>query len=326
MKKRLISVLIALGILLPLFPAGKIFAESTVNYNFLVATVEVTNKNASDILGDGNFSYDAAKNVLHVKGGLTREKNLISNRCDGLTVYVERDVTLDSGKYATIVAERDIKITGPGKLTLKTGDCCIYTRVGSTLTIENANIESTSCRSGICGDKEGERLVIRNSTVHLKGDICAFAHFGSFTLDDCDIVYPTGGTIYNGTVIDSSSNVAKEVALAHKFQLWVGGEQVNSYNSTDILGDGQFAYNIGENLLYVKREKTFSRGSAIENRIPGLEICVLRNTTLTAPTGLSVYADTIISGLYKLTLTGTETGIFVRNSATLTVKTDLDVS
>ena len=323
MRIRLVPLFLALVIVLPMLTAAQIFASDPVAYDLLIAWEEVTEENASDILGDGVFSYDPEKNVLTVKGDCSIEENVIINGIEDLTVFVERDALLSSGEAAVIISLCDITITGPGELTLKGKDAAVWVQYGSTLTLEDARIE-VNCPYGIVGNSTDEKLIIKNGTIHAVGEVCCFALFGSITFEDCEIFSPVSGIVKNGAIYYDGA-FAKEVLIAHRFLLWVGSNRVNSYNATDILGDGLFSYNAAENVLYVNGNRDFKTDYAIENRIPNLEIRVVADSELTAgKVALRAAQDTIISGPGKLTLVGGSAGISVSTAATLTIKGDVE--
>lgn len=57
MKKRLLSIALALGLCLSLLPIAA-QAEDTVKYNLWVGSTQVTSTNAGDILHDGKVRFD----------------------------------------------------------------------------------------------------------------------------------------------------------------------------------------------------------------------------------------------------------------------------
>ena len=328
MKKRIFAILLALALTLPLFAAVPALADDPDNeeYNLLVGGDPVTKGNAADVLGDGSISYDPVAKKLTVNGNYNPGKNVICNRVDGLTVYVAGNSTLDSGKYAGIVAERDMTITGPGKLKVKSADAGIYVRSGAILTIENANVDVESA-FGIAGDSTGEKLIIRNSQVHSKGSICAYAYFQTFTLDGCEILSPVGHVIYNGTVTTADTElVDKEVTIGRKYDLYFAGAQVTDLNRSNLFGGGAVSYDRSRKILYIGADVAAGPSAVIQNGIPGLRIYVKGGYSLSSDQmAIVTDADTTITGDGKLTLRGGSAGVFVRGG-TLTVDCNLDVS
>lgn len=102
MKKKMISLVLALVLVISLLPVLPAFAEATF-YDFMVGGVSVTSDNAADVLGDGLFSYDAATNTLTVKGSKDFDVNAIVNNNPGLTIYMENDATLTSKGATTFL-------------------------------------------------------------------------------------------------------------------------------------------------------------------------------------------------------------------------------
>ncbi|MBR6917529.1 MAG: dockerin type I repeat-containing protein [Clostridia bacterium] len=332
MKKKLASFLLTFLLLTSLLTATSAATNgekgAPVDYGFYVGLTKVTSENASDIFGDGLFSYSPGTNTLKIRGSLTGDNNMLRLRKDGLTIYVECDATLNSGKYATVYADRDFTITGPGKLTLIGGDAAIYLSGGAVLTVYNAEIE-TNCSYGITGDSKGEKIIIKNSFLNVKEKDYGFSFFEEITLEGCEIVKPEGGRVYNNTtIVDKNENVANEVIIAPKFDLKVAGKQVNSYNAPDILGNGVFSYDIKNNILIVKSGFTYTSATMIDNKIKGLTVAATKNVTLNCGyAAIVTEADLSIAGLNRLTLVANSCGIYAKSGATVTIDgTDVDVS
>ncbi|MDO4995016.1 MAG: hypothetical protein Q4E32_08450, partial [Bacteroidales bacterium] len=142
MKQRLLSFL-----LLALLPLLAVQAQIT-DYDLYICGTQVTSANASNILGDGAFSYNASTNVLTVQKDVSVEnKNIIENGIDGLTLNIARDVTFSSYGDQLMVYNREncsMTVKGDGKLTMSNAEGmagCFYIQGDATLTIDEMEIE-----------------------------------------------------------------------------------------------------------------------------------------------------------------------------------------
>ncbi|MBO7140666.1 MAG: dockerin type I repeat-containing protein [Prevotella sp.] len=124
-----------------------------VSYGLCIGETWVNTSNAPDILGNGQFSYDAATKTLTVKDARLEnmdggQGNGIDNRrVDGLTINFEGYNTITS-RNSTIYSEKQFYIAGSGFLNATStdgsplffaGDCnkCIID--GSTLVLNGRN-------------------------------------------------------------------------------------------------------------------------------------------------------------------------------------------
>ena len=182
-------------------------------YDLWICGVDVTSRNADDVLGDGAFSYDAENKVLTVSGDIPyySDSGIISN-IEDLTVNVTQNVKMSTG-FATIIFYNNATLTGTDSLTLHSDtDCGIYI-YKATLTIDNLNIEADG-KWGLAGYPYKEYLIVRNSNIHAKGTEAAFCDFNSITLEGCSVTLPEGGYVDGGNIVDSEGNVAKEATIS----------------------------------------------------------------------------------------------------------------
>ena len=299
--KKLFSLLLALALVCSLALTS---AWAEKEYDLTVAGTKVTDSNAADILGNGLFAYDAAAKTLTVKGSYKGTAgNLIVNKIDGLTIRASADAQL-TGAGAAFETYGDLKLTGPGKLTVTgSNGAGIIAWTGTTVTIEDADLD-VSGSWGITGMKSGEKLVFRNSNVHAVGSANAVMGFtGGITFDGCEITGPEG-VVFSGTnIVDKDHRVAGEVTISKPkvtipYELQIAGKQVTSDNAADVLGDGVFAYDAAAKRLSVKGSCICNTTSMIVNSINGLTIYVAEDTTLSSESMPVIWA-------YKnLTITG----------------------
>jgi len=171
-----------------------------------------------DILEDGVFSYDADNNVLSIKGNYNYDhyEGFIINYLPDLTVYVSTDATIEC-KGAAFITMANLTITGPGRLTLRSEtDCGIYARSGSCVTLDGINLDAQG-EWAISGQPNGEKLLIRNSTIKAVttsssySAICDFT--GGITLEGCKITKPVGGKIQGGNIVAADGSVSQEIII-----------------------------------------------------------------------------------------------------------------
>ena len=187
--------------------------------------------NCGDILGDGSASYDPETNRLTLWNITVDEASdqLVQSYIEGLTIDVagKVDLTVGSTLYIGLIVLNDASttITGSGSLTLKgaRNESCgtIYTH-GPSLTIENLTMDLDGKIQG----SGSSTLTVKNANIHVKDDYkAAILNFSDLKLEGCSVVSPTGGQVKNGTVVDASGNVAKDV-------------KIGTFNRADVNRDG----------------------------------------------------------------------------------------
>ena len=152
--------------------------SGTITYNHDTKTFTLDGVNAN--VSSGNFIH-----ITELADVAEYKINLIGNNVIN---------TAD----ASIKIYRNLNIEGSGslKLTANIGSG-IY--VLSTLTIRNTNIEAKGAW-GIAGlnGKNGEKLMIENSTVKATGPSGSMCNFQNITLNSCEITKPVGAEVgYN---------------------------------------------------------------------------------------------------------------------------------
>ena len=304
--------------------ATQVTIRKKAEYDLQIGGVKVDEANASDILADGGFSYDAAKNILTVRGNYTGTGQGIVNAIPNLTVYVEKDAKLSTGGAALITRE-NLTITGPGKLTLESStDCGIYAVNGAAVTMEKSVLDASG-KWGIAGNHTGEKLILRACDVHATGTDGAICDFVTTILNGCEITAPEGGKVdaTSGNILDQNGNLALDVTIEiPKYDLRIDSVQVTGQNAADVLSNGVFSYDAEANVLTLKGDYTATGTKIlIENGIPGLTICVAENTTLNAKYPcIHASKDLTITGPGKLKVTSeTDCAIFVTHGSVLTL-------
>lgn len=304
--------------------ATQVTIRKKAEYDLQIGGVKVDEGNASDILADGGFSYDAAENTLTVRGNYTGTGQGIVNSIPNLTVYVEKDAKLSAGGAALITRE-NLTITGPGKLTLESStDCGIYAVNGAAVTIEKSTLDASG-EWGIAGNHTGEKLILRACDVHAEGADGAICDFVTTVLDGCEITAPEGGKVdaTSGNVLDKDGNLALDVTIeTPKYDLWIIGRQVSGSNACDVLYDGLFSYDAEENTLTVRGDCSSLDQIIINNGIPDLTVFVAEDASLgSAFHAIETAADLTINGPGLLMLSSINGhGFFAHDSATVTIE------
>ena len=350
--KRLQCMLSAMLMLLMTFTTVPIeaFAENdeiTIEkYGIWIQEVRVTSENASDILGNGVFSYDAKKQELTVKGNYDSASNwsIIDNRSvEGLKIHVASNscLTKTLAESSAVCISADTTITGTGMLTVESDHAAFEIRNDATLTFSEAKIKAIEKSSDACPAIFGNSgyLVVDYSDLSIS---CSEGYdhkaIGGFyeqiTLTDCDIVTPEEGIVQDGTIVDSAGNPVTNIEIkadAKPYGLWVSEVPVTRSNASNILGNGVFSYDAEKKILTVKGNyDSASNRSIIDNRkIEGLEIYVASDScltkTLAGSSAVCISADTTITGPGKLTVESDHMAFEVTSYSMLTI-TDAKIS
>ena len=165
------------------------------DYKLKVCDTPVTGKNCGDVMGNGIFSYDPDTNTLTIKNSYEHWETILVNDNPGLTVCIEKNLTLNSQGKATMIANRSMTITGPGDLTLK-GDIELGTSLAN-LTLKDAYVSVTGSVTGYRGYGS---LIIDFSYLGAYDDNGAVHSFAAITLKDSYISTPGNGIISDGAI------------------------------------------------------------------------------------------------------------------------------
>ncbi len=282
MKKRLFTLLLAVVMVLSLFPALSQTAEAYGVYDLWVGGVQVDTANQNDILGDGTAWFDSSTNTLWLDNanittaytfdtGENRTAFVYSDGIDltirgsaaitgaanygiyvpngTLTVNADLNITVTSAGngYATVAMScyKDISILG-GTMNLTAASSAIYSPSGN-VTISGGSL--TLKGGGIYAAIEAKGAVTITDDVEY---VDATASYGAIRSATNSISIGTGlavtepeNPVYGNFVYQSDGTTkAKHVVITHvqAYDLWVGGVQVTGLNKDDILGDGTVSF------------------------------------------------------------------------------------
>ena len=170
----------------------------TTTYNLLVADVQVTSANCSDlsvISGvSGTVKYNPTNKVLTLDGATIQinTSNAIFSEIDGLTIKVIGTNNLTTGGNAALIFRKPLTITGGGVLNANSGDVPAIYAYRTNLTFDGCTVNAKG-KWGIAGnDGSREMLTIKNSTVTAEGTAGSIADFVNLTLYRCAITQPAG--------------------------------------------------------------------------------------------------------------------------------------
>ena len=298
--------------------------SSVTNYGMYIAETMVSSANASDVLNNGQFSYNNSTKTLTVRNANLKNSGTlgtgINNReIDGLRIVLEGDNTINA-RNSAISAKMNTTISGSGSLDATSTESCAFYLTGDnmTCTINGPKMKFT-------GNNYGLRDYAGTSTLRVYGtttDVTltpgsyypAIYNLGHLEMNATGILQPTGGyfseslksvttdgsTAYKGTV-----NIGKII----DYGFTVSETPVTNANASDVLGDGHFYYDASTNVLTMRNayltNNDGAHGSGIINwSNNGLTIKIVgENTFLTRNQALALQASTNIIGTG--TLTGT---------------------
>ena len=277
-------------------------------YDLYVAGTQVTDLNASDILGDGAASYNASTKTLTISGDITNSSGAgIYSEIANLTILVAKPSTVTGTEIGIGIYEYSkTTITGTPLLTVNG----IYSN--GNLTIQNANLNITDNLEG----NDFNYLVIKSSTVDVSttsfGAIC---YWNDLTLDGCYIETPEEGKyVASGShVKDKEGNNVKTVSIRLGtapvyYGIYVAGTHVTDKNASNILGNGAVSYNPSTKTLTLK-----------DNITTSVNVEELENLDDVRGIGIKVdEEDATIQVAAPCTITSIGNGMYFTNDATIT--------
>ena len=141
----------------------------------------------------------------------------------------------------------------------------------------------------------------------------AISGFDTIALSDCFFQSPTGADHDGTQLADGSGNPASSFVIKAgtptSYGLYLADTQVTDANCYDILGGGEASYDPTSNTLTLYDDISTTTRNAIHNKIPGLNIDVPSDVTLSSSLAcvLDLANSAVISGSGTLTLKGSKT-------------------
>ena len=308
--------------------ASSVKITALQNYSLWIDGVRVTAQNRADPLGNGVFSFDG-EDTLTISGDYVGEDTLIKNSITGLVVEVAQDSVLSSSGGYGIYTNQDMTITGPGALTLTSASNSGIFAAVCQLTLEDADLTVVGCNYGLEGFS-GASMAIRCSNLSAsctEGTTATHNFAGGITLEDCFISEPENGKFYGGRIVQSNNDPASAVTVTRciEYPLIIDGVQVTSLNMADVLENGVFSYDPEQNVLTISGNYTGGgvASDLLRSELDGLVIETPANVFVdcNGKDGLYLTGDTTVTGSGSLSLVAKGTGIYIKNSKTLTLDT-----
>ncbi|MBP5337765.1 MAG: dockerin type I repeat-containing protein [Prevotella sp.] len=314
-----------LSALLALVLIGTGTLHATTYYGICVGEEDVTSDNASDVLGNGQFSYDYQTKTLTVRNAdLTNTGALgygITNReIEGLVIKFIGNSTFTT-RNSSIYSAKSFSITGTGTLNGTSNDSHgLYLYGGTTVcTINGPKINLKGAKNGVYGYFGTEELVVEGDYTSLTLEAgegkWPFRGVRNLTLGDgMYVTEPFGGWYspeLNNITTDGTTVYTGKVTIGQPkyFGLLIGETEVTTANATDVLGDGQFSYDPLTNMLTVSNANLTNKdgrlGGGIDNRsaeglvvqLEGDNVFTVRNTVISSQVSLSITGSGTLTGV-----------------------------
>ena len=201
-KLRLLSAFLAAAMALTTLPAAA-FAADVTDYELAVNGTRVTSANATDILGDGKASYDAATQMLTLNGDIAVTDNAVNPFGEQITVDGNSTLTLTNGLkefYAGLCGTKTINVAAGADITLDAfgyGISYAGANISGNVTVRNVDFGVTSGGATI---QSTGKLVIEKADKAVSGS-GAKVH-GTLEIDEAGTaVDGSGVTVYKGGVV-----------------------------------------------------------------------------------------------------------------------------
>ncbi len=295
-----------LYLMLLAFVAGANAADNELQ----IAGTIVTSNNASDVLGDGVFAYDATSNTLTISGSYTMsssQNRVVDSHISGLTVKIAADVVLTNNEGAVFCFNQSGSITGSGKLTVKSPqECGFYVVNGASLTIYDADDIDIQARWGIAGPNplKGEKLTINNSNVTITANdnseaaICDLN--GGLDLFYCEITAPEGAYFDTKDLKDQDGSIAKNVTIS-RIVVDTTIDGIN-YELTPATHEAKVMWGEYAGDINIPASVTYNSETYTVTSINGWAFCSSSQmTSITLPEGLTTLGDGAFNSCASLT-------------------------
>lgn len=296
------------------------FVISPIKYGLWIAGVQVDAMNASDVLGDGTVSFDAATSSLYLNNAhieflvdLSESDNpdgIYNEEIANLNIVLSGENTIIAGDDGINLNSTNAVISGDGTLTIDALYGIYGNNLSSELTIRDG------CTAIVNADYYGvwvHGLTVDKSEFRVTGTMSYSVRVYDLELVGTQITTPENA-VWNqntGYITLNNQNVKTQVVFASvSYDLVVGGRVVTSVNASDVLGDGTvhynpdtktltlnnavFGYTIGMMSLVHDLTIVLEGQNCINGVIEGMEI--LDNTTISGTGTLTIFAGDGIVG------------------------------
>ena len=201
-KLRLLSAFLAAAMALTTLPAAA-FAADVTDYELAVNGTRVTSANATDILGDGKASYDAATQMLTLNGDIAVTDNAVNPFGEQITVDGNSTLTLTNGLkefYAGLCGTKTINVAAGADITLDAfgyGISYAGANISGNVTVRNVDFGVTSGGATI---QSTGKLVIEKADKAVSGNGAKV--YGTLEIDNAVTAVSDGGvTVDKGGVV-----------------------------------------------------------------------------------------------------------------------------
>ena len=319
-------------------------ADTGASYDLWLGSVQVTDANKSDILGDGGKAqFDSSTNTLTLNNPtINGEHNYSKIFCNGFDLTVKGSYTMTSAQSDNALTVVDHDLTLDGNFTFLAWCYAVETSYdinvsGGRVTAKLEEGDSEACQA-FCSDAGsitfGDNVEYFEAAVTSTWNTVyavAYSTEGTVTLSSkLKLSTPEGGSFREGSCyyyVGGKQKRAKTVIIEPadpsdiKYDVWVGSTQVTGANKNNILGDGKVKYDPSTATLTLDNptiSTNYSSGGKTHKIYAAEDITVKGSYTMT-----SYAADYGIYGYMNLTLDGDFTilsgihGVYARFTLTI---------
>lgn len=296
-------------------------------YGITVAGTKVTSRTKDYILGVNNTKaqYDPSTKTLTLNNATITA----SSTNEGISIESDADIKL--------VGTNTIKATGGAGSALEINKGCTTTissddgtgvldfvnttkPVGlynlGTFTISNCAVNAiTSGNYGISGQGSGTLIINSDATLTAQGAKASVYNLAKITLNDVEIISPSGAKISSGAVVDANGNLVTDkvtITANVEYGITVGGKKVNTANKDNILGDSKktVTYDPATKTITLNNATIMNDGSGISTDDDGdvITINLIGTNSITSQKSYGLYLSR------KATITSTADGKLTVNA------------
>lgn len=238
---------------------GRVTIHKPFGYGIYIAETLVTSANYSDVLHNGQFSYERGSKTLTVtdadlSNAGTLGSGITNREVNNFVIDLVGNSTISSRNYV-IGSRHNFSITGSGSLTgvSSEGEGLYLTGSGTTCTINGPHLDLKGF-SAVRDYTNTNTLVVSGEETNVTlntSNVGKPTISGLFALklnDELQIAEPEGGyfdSSLNSVTTDGQTAYNRTIVIckpAKEYGLYIAGISVNSDNAADILGNGEMSY------------------------------------------------------------------------------------